>query len=111
MEDPINALKIIRKILKPNGVFICRTPDFDSAMARRYGEDYRMLHDSTHIRFFSNDSLNRCLRDLGFKIFDVEHPYFNTPWFKKNDLERLFDVDQKRSPAFYVNYMTLFCYN
>ncbi len=106
--DPVSALKKIRNLLKPSGIFIIGTPDFDSAAARRYGSNFRLLHDPTHISLFSSDSMHRCLRDLGFKIMQVEYPYFDTPWFTKENLIRILD-DKGISPPFYGSAMTFFC--
>jgi len=105
--DPIYALKKIKNMLAPSGVFILGTPDFDSGAARRWGRQFRMLNDPTHISLFSSDSMHRCLRDLGFKIIKVEYPYFDTPWFTKDELMRVFD-ENSISPPFYGSIMTFF---
>ncbi len=110
MKNPILNLKKIKKILKSNGVLIIATPDFDSGCARRFGINYRLLNDKTHISLFSNDSMHRFLRDHNFNIFRVEYPYFNTRYFTENNLLRLFDIS-KVSPPFYGNYMTFFSIN
>lgn len=110
LKDPIAALKKVYTMLAPGGTFIIGTPDFDSAAARRYGKKFRMLHDPTHISLFSSDSMHRCLRNQGFKIKQVEYPYFDTPWFTKENLMRILDVDGV-SPPFYGSIMTFFCEN
>jgi hypothetical protein len=58
-----------------------------------------MLHDPTHISLFSADSMHRCLRDLGFQIKFVEYPYFDTPWFTKENLLCVLEEDRV-SPHF-----------
>jgi len=108
LEDLIGALNKIRSMLKSDGIFIIGCPDFDSAAARRYGDRFRLLNDPTHISLFSSDSMHRCLRDNGFKIKKVEYPYFDTPWFNKNDLNKILD-DKGISPPFYGSNMTFFC--
>lgn len=108
LTDPVSALKKIRRLLKPRGIFIIATPDFDSAAARRYGSNFRLLHDPTHISLFSSDSLHRCLRDHGFKITKVEYPFFDTPWFTKANVLRIMD-ETGISPPFYGSAMTFFC--
>lgn len=108
LADPISALKKIRGMLKPGGIFIIGTPDFDSAAARRYGQNFRLLHDPTHISLFSNDSMHRCLRDLGFKISHVEYPFFDTPWFSRDNLMKVLN-EEGMSPPFYGSTMTFFC--
>ena len=73
LENPVGALQKIYKLLKPGGTFIIGTPNFDSAAARRYGSNFRLLHDPTHISLFSSDSMHRCLRDQNFKINYVDY--------------------------------------
>lgn len=104
---PESALRFVKDKLKPGGYLVLATPNFDSGAARRYGMNYRLLHDPTHITLFSEDSIRRFLRDYGFVINKVEYPYFETDWFNKADLHRLFDVNQI-SPPFYGSYLTIF---
>ncbi|WP_313131749.1 class I SAM-dependent methyltransferase [Stutzerimonas nitrititolerans] len=108
VQNPQKLLKEIRRILKPDGWLILGTPDFDSGAARRFGENYRMLHDTTHISLFSNDSMHRFLRDHGFRIEWVEYPYFETRYFNQDNLLALLDTS-KVSPPFYGNFMTFYC--
>ena len=70
--EPIPFLKKIKTMLKTDGMFIIGTPDFDSGAARRYGDKFRLLHDPTHVSLFSQESMFRCLRDLGFHVDEVE---------------------------------------
>tara|TARA_Y100000991_G_C21939818_1_gene334747 strand:- start:203 stop:952 length:750 start_codon:yes stop_codon:yes gene_type:complete len=107
-KDPIIALKKVKSLLNEDGRFIIGTPDFDSGAARRYGYNFRLLHDPTHVSLFSSDSMHRCLRDLGFHIEKVEYPFFNTDWFTKENLLKLFD-ENTISPPFYGSAMTFFC--
>ena len=108
IKDPVKILRKIKSMLKKDGVFIIGTPDFDSGAARRYGKNFRLLNDPTHISLFSSDSMHRCLRDLGFLIEKVEYPYFDTYWFSKENLLKLLNADTI-SPPFYGSNMTFFC--
>ncbi len=110
MEKPEKEIRLIRRILKPCGVLILGTPDFDSGCARRFGRQYRLLHDKTHVSLFSNDSMHRFLRNNNFEIQKVEYPFFETRFFTKENLLKLFDTDLI-SPPFYGNFMTFFCIN
>lgn len=107
VSDPIELIGEVRRVLKAGGVLVLGTPDFDSACARRFGNKYRLLHDSTHISLFTNDSMHRFLRDYGFVIDRVEYPYFETRYFTRENLLRLLDVEQI-SPPFYGNFMTFY---
>jgi SAM-dependent methyltransferase len=107
--DPVRFIGEIYRILKPSGALVLATPDFDSGCARRFGENYRLLHDHTHISLFTNDSMHRFLRDHGFVIDHVEYPFFETRHFTPENLLRLFDTS-KMSPPFYGNFMTFYCH-
>jgi SAM-dependent methyltransferase len=107
LPDPVDAVQRAFSLLREGGRLVLGTPDFDSGCARRYGNQYRMLHDPTHISLFSNDSMHRCLRDNGFHIDQVEYPYFETQWFNKENLLRMLDTDGI-SPPFYGNFMTFY---
>lgn len=110
MPDPVRNIKFVKKILKPGGTLILGTPDFDSACARRFGKNYRLLEDKTHTSLFSNDSMHRFLRDYGFDIDQVVYPFFETRFFTKENLIRLFNTDLI-SPPFCGNFMTFFAKN
>ena len=106
-EDPVSLITEIRRVTKPGGSFILGTPDFDSGCARRFGKKFRMLHDHTHISLFSEQGLRNILEDHGFAVEHVDKPYFETDLFTKENLERLFDVENV-SPPFYGNIINLY---
>lgn len=107
LSNPVNILKKIVKLIKKNGYLIIETPDFDSGMARKYNLKFRLLHDKTHISLFSTESLIRLVRDLGLKILKIEHPYFEGPFFKKKEINKLFKKNNKFSPPFYGSVVTI----
>ena len=109
IEKPEVMIQEIYRILREGGHLIIATPDFDSGCARRFGKNYRLLHDDTHISLFSYESMLRFLRDFGFLIDHVEFPFFETPYFTAENLMRLFDTT-KISPPFYGNFMTFYCH-
>ncbi len=108
MVAPEANLIRLKELLAPDGWLILGTPDFDSGCARRFGANYRLLHDPTHVSLFSNDSMHRMLRDFGFDIRRVDYPFFETAYFTTDNLVRLFDTGAV-SPPFYGNFMTFYC--
>ena len=108
IEKPEEAMMKVRDLLKHNGNLIIATPDFDGALARQFGENYRLLHDKTHVSLFSRISLRHLLEDTGFRIEREEFPFFETRYFTEQNLLRVFDKE-KISPPFWGNFMTLYC--
>lgn len=106
--NPEGVIQIIYNLLKTGGNLIISTPDFDCSTARRYKEKYRLLNDKTHISLFSNDSMHRFLRYYGFRINNVEYPYFDTRHFNLTNLKKLFNTNTT-SPPFFGNIMTFYC--
>jgi len=106
--DPIDFIRNINKIMKTHGNLIIATPNFDSGAARRFGENFRLLHDKSHISLFSDFGLRKLLEDNGFIVDKIEFPFFETKYFTKENLIKLFDTS-KVSPPFYGNFMTLYC--
>jgi 2-polyprenyl-3-methyl-5-hydroxy-6-metoxy-1,4-benzoquinol methylase len=109
VENPINLILEIKKLIKKRGTLVLGTPDFDSGCARLFGKNFRLLNDPTHISLFSNESMHRFLRDFGFTIDNVDYPFFNTRYFTLKNLKSLFD-ESKISPPFYGNFMTFYCH-
>jgi 2-polyprenyl-3-methyl-5-hydroxy-6-metoxy-1,4-benzoquinol methylase len=108
VKKPVEFLKNINHVLKRHGNLVIATPDFDSPVARRFGDNFRMLHDKTHISLFSLKSLKNILDENGFHVDNIDLPFFETKYFNKEHLLRLFDTS-KMSPAFYGNIITMYC--
>jgi len=108
LKKPEDYITKARNILKPNGILIIGTPDFDGAMAEKFAENYRLLYDKTHISLFSRISLRHFLEDFGFEIEKESFPFFKTRHFTKENLLRVFDVS-KVSPPFWGSFMTFYC--
>ena len=66
-----------------------------------------MLHDETHISLFSDIKLCELINDLGMSVHKVDYPYFNTKYFNKEEILKIFNKNII-SPAFYGNIMTVY---
>jgi len=109
MKNPIDELIEIKRILKPGGKLILGMPDFECGIAQRFGDNFRLLQDQTHISLFSTFSILKLLNDLLFEVENISFPFFNTEYFTKDNLLRLFDTS-KVSPPFYGSFVTLYAY-
>jgi len=105
--DPIKFIRNICRILKTQGKLVISTPNFDSGAARRFGDNFRMLHDKTHCSLFGDRGLSDLLYDHGFQIDKIDYPFFDTKYFTMENFSRMFDIT-KISPAFYGNIMTIY---
>ena len=110
LAKPLEYIKTIKNILKTGGIFILETPDFDSGCARRFGINFRMLKDPGHISLFTSFSLIKLLEDYNFEILAIEYPFFNTKYFTKENMLKMFDTGMV-SPPFYGNHITLYAIN
>ena len=110
LSKPIEYIDKIKEILKNDGILILATPDFDSACARHFKNEFRMLHDKGHISLFTTYSLIKLLEDKGFEIIKIDYPFFDTRWFTKENLLRMFNTT-KVSPPFYGSHVVIFCRN
>ena len=107
LTNPIETLEIIKKILKPGGVVLIGTPNFGSACSLRYGNKFRMLNDKTHISLFSDIKLCELINDLGMTLHNIDYPYFDTKYFNKEEILKIFNK-KIMSPAFFGNIMTVY---
>jgi len=104
--DPLYVVNHFHRILHPGGHLILGTPDFGSPCAKRFGANYRMLHDPTHISLFTLESCSRMLRDCGFTIDNLTFPFpqryaMQGNWARWHDTSRV-------SPPWPGNFLTYF---
>lgn len=97
--DPVEELIEIRRILKPNGRLIIGMPDFKCELAKRFGNNFRLLKDETHVSLFGGFDMFRLLTDLFFEIENVSRPFYDTEYFTKDNLLKLFDTSKVSPPT------------
>jgi 2-polyprenyl-3-methyl-5-hydroxy-6-metoxy-1,4-benzoquinol methylase len=107
LEEPIKILKIIKKILKPNGYLILGTPNSTCFAFKIFEKNFRLL-DPTHLSIISEKQLKRTLIKLNFAIEYIEKPYFKTDYFNLKNLLKIFNT-KRISPPFYGNIITTYC--
>lgn len=108
VDEPVPFVETIFDILKPGGDFVCGTPNFASAAARVFQDRFRLLHDPTHVSLFTDDSLIRLFRDCGFRIEQVEYPFFGTRFASSEAFEAMVRAEADVSPAFWGSFVTVF---
>lgn len=68
-------LKKVHTILKPNGVFIFTTPDYDSLLNRIFGSNAPMIQPMYHNYYFDQKWIKKNLRLIGFRIKFINTVY------------------------------------
>ena len=109
LKDPPKALKIIKKVLKKNGILILGTPNVESFVAKIFKSNYRHFIPA-HTCLYGEKSISKLLKDHNFKVSRIERPFFKTNYNKFSNYLKLFNVN-KTSPAFYGSIFTLYCTN
>ena len=71
LERPDLALANIRRLLRPGGVLVFSTGDYDSLLRRLTGKRWRLFADPTHNFFFNEQVLRRMLERATFEVLRV----------------------------------------
>ena len=79
--NPLDLLEEMKRVLKPNGTFICMTPDWESQYRNFY-------NDCTHVSPFSRKSLRDALNICELKEIKVKHLY-QLPFTWNNKITRI----------------------
>lgn len=112
LQSPKGDLKILNRLLKPEGwLIISTTPNLTSPAARIFREKYKLVSPKEHIYNFSVKTLSELLKKTDFQIKKIYYPYLNTPYanlFK--DIKNFFlnQILNKESPPFFHSVMTIY---
>jgi len=79
LADPIAILKRCAEHLKPGGIVVISTGDFDSIPARLLGRRWRLMTPPQHLWFFTPRSFRHIARTLGTSLESVIYPWKLVP--------------------------------
>ncbi len=107
LKNPPEAIELIYKFLKNDGILIIGTPNTDSLVAKAFGKNFRhFTYD--HTCLYGKYSLTKLLTKNKFKVFKEEKPFFSTIYNNFSNYYKLLLLN-KLSPAFYGSIFTLYC--
>ena len=68
--DPVRALESVRRALRPGGVALLSTPNFNALSRRVLGPQWAVISPAEHLYYFTESSLSALLQRAGF--VDIE---------------------------------------
>lgn len=93
--DPLKALRNVKQMLAPGGVYLCDVPNNNAIGLRRAGAAWHWLDVPRHINFFTRKSLAEAARRAGLEVAGEEYCGFTQQvapiWvgFEKTSTERI----------------------
>ena len=72
LREPCLSLKKIYRWLKPGGILLLSTPDYQSLSRFFLGINWAVLSPADHLFYFTRDTINRLLKASGFEIIGLE---------------------------------------
>lgn len=69
---------LIRKVLKPGGLFFASVPNIESTVARAMGRRWNMIL-LEHLWYFSPPTYRRMMSELGFEALHIQGVPFDAP--------------------------------
>ena len=73
LADPRTACRALSEIIRPGGLCVIQTANFDGRQARQAGADYHYFLPG-HLFYYSARNLQRLLEQFGFSTFHVYRP-------------------------------------
>ena len=107
VQSPNQLLSEISRVLKPGGLAVISTPDFEGPMAKKYGKNFRLYNDPTHISLFGMTGLIKSIEARNLSIVKIDQPFIETKYFTKENVMRLFN-EKEVSPPFTGNVVSIY---
>jgi SAM-dependent methyltransferase len=80
LDQPAATIRLLASAVRPGGVIMISTGDFGSALARVMGRRWRLMTPPQHLFFFSKPTLSGLLRQSGFEVVSLHHPWKVVPF-------------------------------
>ncbi|MCL6511243.1 MAG: class I SAM-dependent methyltransferase [Anaerolineae bacterium] len=72
VHDPLGTLHYLAHILRPDGLLVIRTPNFDSWDARLFGPYWSGFEPPRHLHIFTPHTISAALKQCGFTPIQID---------------------------------------
>lgn len=73
LEEPLKALRRLKRMLKNDGLLMINTGDVGSWLARIEGKNWHFFIPPQHFFFFSRNTITMLLEQVGFKVIKIDY--------------------------------------
>jgi SAM-dependent methyltransferase len=98
--DPRVVLQKVLKVLRPGGVFVLSTPNFNSLSRWALGQGWAVLSPAEHVYYFTQGSLGRLLAQTGFTDVEFVGRHGGQGLFETMNPRHTHTPDAKRTAAY-----------
>jgi 2-polyprenyl-3-methyl-5-hydroxy-6-metoxy-1,4-benzoquinol methylase len=67
INNPVDEIKEVKKLLRKGGLFYCTTPNFNSLLRFYLKETYDIINYPEHLSYYTGKTLSSLLQNAGFK--------------------------------------------
>ncbi|MFZ1085284.1 MAG: class I SAM-dependent methyltransferase [Terracidiphilus sp.] len=78
--EPDKAMELVHRSMKPGGKLMLTTGDWESALSRIMGKNWRLMTPPQHTFFFSPRTMSAMLARIGFDVIECRKPWKKVPF-------------------------------
>lgn len=82
INNPVEEMQHIRRLLRPGGLFYCTTPNFNGISRYWLGDKYNIIDWPEHLGYFTAGTLRKLMNDSGFVTVRIETTGFSFTRFR-----------------------------
>lgn len=102
LHNPVDYLRICRRLLKPSGQLVVELPNFDCLQSRVFRNNWYALMVPEHLSHFSPRTLPVVLQLAGFENIQILHQFNRAGWgtslrLSFSDLKHAFNSQNKKT--------------
>jgi len=95
LNNPIEEINTIYRLLRPGGIFYCTTPNFNSLLRYWLMTDYKVIEYPEHLSYYTKKTLTKLMIANGFKLVKFKSTGFSLTQIQraKNQLKEDFTFE------------------